>query len=290
LLVGAAFKQIPWTVATGDSVSVSLLQGNIPQSLKWDPARVDLSSDAYRRLAHKNPAQIIVLPETAIPLLFNQIPRDYLAELAGDHELLLGVAARTDSGGYANTAVALNRDGPHGVYAKSHLVPFGEYVTPGFAWFFDWVRIPMADFLAGEKRQKPLDIAGLKVAVNICYEDLFGEEIIRQLPDATVLINVSNTAWFGHSLAQPQHLQIARMRAIETGRPMLRATNTGMTAMIEANGDIIDVLPAFTEGALFIDVRGYTRATPYVLIGNAGVWLLVMFALTMALWRGSRIP
>lgn len=280
---GALLQRVHWTEPTGEIVSVSLLQGNIPQSLKWDPARLDLSFDAYRRLARKHPAQFIVLPETAIPLLFDQIPRNYLRELSGGRELLLGAATRIDGGDYANAAFTLNRDGPRGIYAKSHLVPFGEYAPPGFGWFFDLVRIPMTDFGAGTKQPKPLDVAHLKVAVNICYEDLFGEEIIRQLPGATVLINLSNTAWFGHSLAQQQHLQISRMRAIETGRPMLRATNTGMTAAIEPDGSVSAVLPAFVEDALTVDVQGYSGATPYVLIGNAGAVLLALLALMPAL-------
>ena len=285
LAVGGALKHVSWTTATGAPVSVSLLQGNIPQSLKWDPARLDLSFDTYRRLAREHLAELVVLPETAIPLLFDDIPHGYLRELAGNRELLLGAAVRTGNDGYANAALVLNRHGSHGSYAKSHLVPFGEYVPPGFAWFFDWVKIPMSDFGAGAKQQKPIEIANLKVAMNICYEDLFGEEIIRQLPEATLLVNLSNTAWFGHSLAQPQHLQIARMRAIETGRPMLRATNTGMTAAIEPDGSVSEVLPAFAEGALMVIVQGYSGATPYVRIGNGGALLLAALALMPALLR-----
>lgn len=285
IAAGVALKQVSWTEPAGEPVGVSLLQGNIPQSLKWDPARLDLSFDTYRRLAHEHPAQLVVLPETAIPLLFDQIPHGYLRELAGDRELLLGAAVRTGNDGYANAALVLDRHGSHGSYAKSHLVPFGEYVPPGFAWFFDWVRIPMSDFGAGAKQQKPIQIANLKVAMNICYEDLFGEEIIRQLPEATLLVNLSNTAWFGHSLAQPQHLQIARMRAIETGRPMLRATNTGMTAAIGPDGNVSAVLPAFVEGALTVTVQGYSGATPYVRIGNGGALLLAVLALVPALLR-----
>lgn len=288
LAAGAILKQVAWTSATGEIVTVSLLQGNIPQSLKWDPARLDLSFDTYRRLAQAHPAQLVVLPETAIPLLFDQIPADYLRELSRDHELLLGTAVHSENNGYANAAVVLNQSSVHGSYAKSHLVPFGEYIPPGFAWFFDWVRIPMTDFASGPARQQPINVAGFKVAPNICYEDLFGEEIIRQLPEATLLVNISNTAWFGHSLAQPQHLQIARMRAIETGRPMLRATNTGMTAAIEPDGSISEVLPAFTEGALTMNVQGYSGATPYVLVGNAGALLLALLALIPAFIRRPR--
>jgi apolipoprotein N-acyltransferase len=282
-VAGLMLKLVQWTELTGVPVTVSLLQGNIAQSLKWDPQRLDLSLGKYQRLASEHPATLVVLPETAIPLLFDQIPQEYLQTLADNRELLLGAAMRSGNDSYANAAVVLNRSGAHGSYTKTHLVPFGEYVPPGFGWFFNLVRIPMTDFAVNQKQQRPIDIANLKVALNICYEDLFGEEIIRQLPEATVLINLSNTAWFGHSLAQPQHLQIARMRAIETGRPMLRATNTGMTAAIDPDGSVSAVLPAFAEGALTVDVQGYKGATPYVRIGNYGVLLLAMLAMFPAL-------
>lgn len=283
LTTGALLKQIHWTEAVGRPVTVSLLQGNIPQSIKWDPARLSLSYDTYLRLAHEHPAQLMVLPETAIPLLYEEIPPGYLRDLANNSTLLLGAAMRREDGEYLNGALVLQDGKSQGRYAKTHLVPFGEYIPPGFAWFFSLVNIPMSDFAAGGKQQKPLDIAGLKVAVNICYEDMFGEEIIRQLPEATVLINLSNTAWFGHSLAQPQHLQGSRMRAMETGRPMLRATNTGMTAAIAPDGSVSAVLSAFTEDALTLDVQGYSGTTPYVLTGNIPVLLFSVLGLIPAL-------
>ena len=288
LVAGAVLKTVQWTESTGVPVTVSLLQGNIAQSLKWDPKRLDLSLSTYQRLVREHPAALVVLPETAIPLLFDQIPQESLQSLAADRELLMGTAIRSGDDSYANAAVVFNKNGNHGSYAKTHLVPFGEYVPPGFGWFFDLVRIPMSDFSVSQKQQQPIEMANLTVALNICYEDLFGEEIIRQLPEATVLINLSNTAWFGHSLAQPQHLQIARMRAIETGRPMLRATNTGMTAAIDPDGDVNAVLPAFEEGALTVDVQGYKGATPYVRIGNYGVLLLAMLAMFPAFVQKTR--
>jgi apolipoprotein N-acyltransferase len=157
-------------------------------------------------------------------------------------------------------------------------VPFGEYIPPGFDWFFRLVNIPMSDFSAGPRVQAPLEIAGQKIAPNICYEDLFGEEIIRALPQATLLINLSNTAWFGDSLAQPQHLQIARIRALETGRTMLRATNTGITAAIAPDGRVLGVLPAFTTGALHIEAQGFSGFTPYSRWGNSFALLLAICA------------
>lgn len=286
LVAGDMSKQVEWTMPVGRSVSVSLLQGNIPQGLKWDPARLDYSLDTYRQLAANHPAQIVVLPETAIPQTLDEISPDYLRELAGDHNLLLGVVVRNRDG-YVNAVAQIGRAGLQGGYAKRHLVPFGEYVPPGFSWFFDWVEIPMTDFSVGARHQAPLDVAGLAIAPNVCYEDAFGEEIIRQLPAATVLLNVSNTAWFGDSLAQPQHLQMSRMRAMETGRPMLRATNTGMTAAITPKGDVIEVLPAFTTDALTVSVQGYTGATPYVMFGDrtALTLALLMLAGAMLHWR-----
>jgi apolipoprotein N-acyltransferase len=168
-------------------------------------------------------------------------------------------------------------------YAKRHLVPFGEYVPPGFAWFFSLVNIPLTDFSAGPPVQKPLSLDGQKLAPNICYEDIFGEEIIAALPAATLLVNLSNTAWFGDSLAQPQHLQIARMRALETGRPMLRATNTGMTAAIAPDGTVAGVLQPFSTGALVVEAQGYAGMTPYARYGNAPMLALALLGLLPAL-------
>jgi apolipoprotein N-acyltransferase len=276
LAVGAGLLRIEWTQPTGASLSVSLLQGNIEQSLKWKPERLQQSLDTYLRLARAHPAQLVVLPETALPLMLDQLPRDYLAALlrsAGDG-VLLGIAAQDAQGRYTNSAVAFSANGRQ-AYSKRHLVPFGEFTPPAFAWTLALLKIPMSNFTPGPAVQPPLAIAGEKVAVNICYEDVFGEEIIRALPEATLLVNLSNTAWFGDSLAQPQHLQIAQMRALETGRSMLRATNTGMTAIVTPRGRVERVLPPFTEGALAGEVRGHTGATPYVRWGNAAALLLV---------------
>ncbi|HRE19146.1 MAG TPA: nitrilase-related carbon-nitrogen hydrolase, partial [Rhodocyclaceae bacterium] len=144
-----------------------------------------------------------------------------------------------------------------------------------FRWFLQVASIPMSEFSRGPASRQPLAIAGQQVAANICYEDVFGEEIIRSLPQATLLVNLSNTAWFGDSLAQPQHLQISQMRALETGRPMLRATNTGMTAVIAPDGRVQAVLPAFTTAVLQAEVQGYQGMTPYARWGNLLCLLLL---------------
>jgi apolipoprotein N-acyltransferase len=267
---------------------VSLLQGNIPQSLKWLPERLPMSIGTYTQLAAQHPAQLTVLPETAIPMLFDNIPREVLRDLTRHGDVLIGTAIATRAGGYANGAVAVSPDLAVQAYSKAHLVPFGEFVPPGFQWFFGLVNIPMSSFTPGQPGQPPLTVAGQRLMPNICYEDLFGEEIITALPTSTILVNLSNTAWFGDSLAQPQHLQISRMRALETGRPMLRATNTGMTAAIAADGSIMAVLPAFATDALTVSVRGYQGSTPYIRLGNVAAVLLAVFACLPALRQRRR--
>jgi len=159
-----------------------------------------------------------------------------------------------------------------------HLVPFGEFVPPGFRWSLDFLSIPLSDFSRGALDQPPLHAAGQRIAVNVCYEDVFGAEIARSLPQATLLVNVSNVAWFGDSLAPAQHLAIARMRAIEAGRMHLTATNTGITAAIDRDGRVLKRLPQFTEARLEIEAQGYSGATPYVHLRD---WPIVLLALAL---------
>lgn len=291
-LGGAVLQRMDWTQVQGAPFSVSLLQGNISQDTKWDAQRVPNSLRTYLRLADRHPAQLVVLPETALPMFFEDVPREYLRLLTEKSPVLTGVALSVAAtaeqpAGYLNAAIAVDANLHTQVYAKHHLVPFGEFVPAGFAWFLGLMNMPMSDFSAGPALQTPLHIAGQKIAVNICYEDLFGEEIIRALPAATVLINLSNTAWFGDSLAQPQHLQISQLRALETGRSMLRATNTGMTAAISPQGKILAVLPPFTLDALHLSVQGYRGMTPYARWGNALVLLMALLAVLPA-WSARR--
>lgn len=275
--LGDSLRDTRWTEPQGEPVAVALLQGNIAQDVKWRPEFFSDSLRTYYRLALDNPAQLTVLPETALPAFLGQIPQEYLDELEKlakrrQGDMLLGIpldqAQKSERiARYANGAVSLGAS-PRQHYSKAHLVPFGEFVPPGFGWFLTLAHIPMSDFAPGAHRQPPLAIAGQQVAVNICYEDAFGEEIIDALPQATLLVNLSNVAWFGNSLAPAQHLQIAQMRALESGRMMLRATNTGMTAIVGADGRVQAALPPFTRGALVGEVRGYVGATPYVRWGN----------------------
>ena len=275
--LGHFLKQVEWTSPTGAPLKVALLQGNISQDLKFQAARYAATLAVYQRLIESSDAKLIVLPETAIPRFLDVVDPRYLNEIAQwarvrGADILLGVPIREPGGRYFNSVVSLGAS-PIQRYDKSHLVPFGEFVPWGFHWIVNTVAIPMSDFSLGRKDPKPLALAGQRVAPNICWEDAFGEEIIRQLPEATLLVNVSNVAWFGDSLAPAQHLQISRMRAIETGRTMLRATNTGMTAIVGPHGEVLEQLPQFTEGVLSVEAQGYAGATPYVALGNPPVVL-----------------
>ena len=285
---GELLRATRWTEASGDRVSVALLQGNVAQEMKWRPEKFSDSLRTYYRLALDHPAQLTILPETALPAFLDQIPAEYLdalrqLALRRNGDLLLGIAVAED-GRYFNAALSIGASGEQR-YRKMHLVPFGEFVPPGFAWFMAMANIPMSNFTAGPPGQPPLHLAGQRIGVNVCYEDAFGEEIIATLPTATLLVNVSNVAWFGDSLAPAQHLQIARMRAMESGRMMLRATNTGMTAIVDVDGHVVSALPPFTRGTLLGEVQGYAGATPYVRCGNRPV--LVFAALLIILSSGG---
>jgi apolipoprotein N-acyltransferase len=293
-VLGAGFglAGIAWTTPKPDTVSVSLLQGNIEQSLKWRPELLGESLETYLRLARDHPARLVVLPETALPIDLDAVEPAYFDALRGgrDGEVLLGAVTSEGRGRYFNSAVAFGL-APRQSYSKSHLVPFGEFTPAGFKWTLSLLSIPMSDFTAGPRAQPPMDLAGEKVAVNICYEDAFGEEIIRALPEATLLVNLSNVAWFGDSLAPAQHLQIAQLRALETGRTMLRATNTGKTAVVAPTGAVVAQLPGFTSDALVAEVRGHTGLTPYARWGN---WPVIAGAAVLLLWaslaRRGRVP
>jgi len=287
LVAGAqALRYVEWTAAEGAPVRVALLQGNIAQELKFRPERYARILETYARLAEESSAKLIVLPETAIPNLLERIDPAYLARLGeaarrNGGDLLVGVAFREPPDRYYNSVVSLGAS-PRQIFHKTHLVPFGEFVPPLFGWVMRWLDIPMSDFSRGAPEQAPLAVAGERVAINICYEDAFGDEIARHAEQATLLVNVSNVAWFGDSLAPAQHLQIARMRAIETGRMHLTATNTGVTAAIDRDGAVNARLPSFAEGRLELAAQGYAGATPYMRFGDWPALFLSLVVLAAA--------
>jgi len=282
LLFAAGFglRQIEWTQAQGAPITVNLLQGNIAQDLKWDEARFAATLALYQRMVRESTARLTILPETAIPRFLDQLDPGFLpalAKTARDRgaDLIIGLPVREASGRYYNSVLSLG-SAPVQRYDKIHLFPFGDFIPTGFGWILALMKIPLSNFAHGSTEQAPLTLAGQRISVNICYEDAFGEEIIRALPQAALLVNASNFAWFGDSLAPHQHLQIARLRALETGRVMLRATNTGMTAIVDHHGRVTAALAPFTEGSLSGSVQGRSGATPYVRWGNAPVVALAL--------------
>ncbi|TAJ79164.1 MAG: apolipoprotein N-acyltransferase [Gallionellaceae bacterium] len=292
-LGGAALRMVEWTSPEGDPVKVSLLQGNIAQDEKFEEGQLVGTLEAYRRLVQASDARLIVLPETALPLLRNDVPESYTGILR-DHarrqggDVLIG-AFEKEQDRYYNSMFSLGTSESQ-TYHKSHLVPFGEFIPlrPLFGWLVnDVLNIPMSDLSGGGQQQALLHLAGQRIAMNICYEDVFGEEIIRALPQATLLLNTSNDAWYGDTHAAMQHNQIAQMRALETGRMMLRATNTGVTSVIGSDGRIRQMLPQHAEGVLTARVQGYAGSTPYVRWGNAAVLVLIVLMLGVV-WRRSK--
>ena len=296
LAAGAALRQLEWTRPLGAPFRAALLQGDIPQDLKFDPQRYAHTLETYARLAEQSNAGLIVLPETALPRFLDNVDPAYLRRL-GDvarrngGDLLLGVPYRAAPGEYYNSVLSLGTS-PSQIYHKVHLVPFGEFVPPGFGWIVRILSIPLADFSRGSPRQPPLAVAGQRVAIDICYEDAYGAAIARALPAATLLVNVSNVAWFGDSLAPAQHLEIARLRALETGRMMLTATNTGITAAIGRDGRVLARLPQSVVGRLEVQAQGYAGATPYSRTGDwpalAAALALLALAYLVARARRSR--
>ena len=290
-VAGGAARLIPWTQPAGAPVAVALLQGNVAQEIKWrDDVRPRIL-EQYRRMIVAAEAPIVVIPETALPALLDQLPQEYVRELrdhargAGKH-ILLGTVERNPRGGdvdYYNSLVSLAEPGMPS-YRKRHLVPFGEFIPTGFGWIIAVLKIPMSDFARGRDDQVPIRAAGIPVGVAICYEDIFGEEVIGALPDAQLLVNVSNDAWFGRSFAAEQHLQFSQMRALETGRWMVRSTNTGVTAAIGPDGRVVSRLPQFTEGTLTQRVEPRQGMTPYARFGNWPV-LAIVAGLAFAAWR-----
>ncbi|MBA0014812.1 MAG: apolipoprotein N-acyltransferase [Nitrosospira sp.] len=295
---GFGLQQISWTETQGEPITVSLLQGNISQDLKWRPDHVVNSMDVYARLALESNSRLIITPEISVPLFRNEVPWSYLSPLA-DHakqnngDILIGMAETSAEGKeYYNTMFSFGAS-PNQIYRKFHLVPFGEFIPLKslFGWVIDILKIPLSDFSRGRPDQRPMNLAGQSVAVNICYEDVFGEEIINQLPQATLLVNVSNDAWFGRSIGPQQHLQISQMRALETGRYMLRATNTGVTAIINQRGEILQEAEIFTTTTLTGLAQGFTGATPYVRFGNSlilGVSGILTFIGLLSAFRSAR--
>ncbi len=285
-LLAALFDQVVWWREAGQPFQATLIQGNIPQDLKWDRERARWIFSTYLKLTREHlDADLIVWPETALPTFYHRAEaalEPLRRELrAHGTDLLLGAPYRDpQTGRVYNGVVCLCET--FGVYRKRHLVPFGEYLPlrPVTGWVLDLLKIPLSDFDAGPDRQPLLLAAGHPVGVTICYEDAFARDVVWQLPEARYLVNVTNDAWFGGWLAPDQHLQMARMRAKETGRFLLRANNTGITAVIAPTGEVVAQAKPFVRTALTEEIPPLAGTTPYVLWGDwgiAAIWLALSF-------------
>ncbi len=293
---GLVLSYVNWSEPSGKPLKVALLQGNVEQSLKWRDDQRAPTLENYRQMIRESDAALVVMPETALPDFLDRIPPEYLESLrahAATHgaDILLGAPIaeriRPESTGdnpqyhLANSAVSIGTS-PSQRYDKQHLVAFGEFVPPLFSWVYRWLKIPLSDFNARDDVPRPMHIAGHRIAVNICYEDAFGREIAAQLPEAELLVNMSNMAWFGRSLAPDQHAQMSQMRAMETSRWMLRATNTGVTAAVNEKGEIVKMLPQFSRGVLEIEVQPRIGITPFVRWKDGVILGLLLLAMAAA--------
>jgi apolipoprotein N-acyltransferase len=291
----ALLGRVAWTRAAGPEVAIAAVQGAVPQDQKWLAKNRDETITRYSELTAKAwGARLIVWPEAALPVLASDIP-DYLRALqdlgrAHGADFAIGlVNYDSASKKYFNGLLVLS-DAGGGWYYKRHLVPFGEYF-PVPAFVRSWMRLmslPYTDISPGAKRQPMLSAAGQKLGLTICYEDAFGSSQLMVLRDATLLINVTNNAWYGDSTAPHQHLQIARMRALEAGRYLIRAANDGITAAIGPHGEIVARLPQFQEAVLRADVQPMTGLTPYARFGNYPVVIGAGLLLGVAVWRRRR--
>ena len=290
VLAGPLVLPGDFTRATGE-LSVSLLQPDIAQDLKFDPARTDANLQALVRQITAARGALVVTPESVIPLTRAELNPDYWARLLvpftqPGRGLLIGMFLGDSDDGFVNSVVGFAADskGDEYHYGKRHLLPFGEFVPPGFRWFVDRLAIPIGDQARGIS-SAPFAVAGQRLRPLICYEDLFGEDIVGSVvgPEpATVFVNVSNLAWFGRWLVQDQHLQFSQMRALEFERPVIRSTNTGATAVVDHRGRVTARLPALSEGTLETTVQGRSGETPYARwLAAFGLWPLALAALAV---------
>ncbi|MBK6743802.1 MAG: apolipoprotein N-acyltransferase [Hydrogenophilales bacterium] len=291
-LGGYGLQRVEWTHPVGKPISVSMVQGNISQETKFLPEKLAETLAMYRQKVVDSETRLVILPETALPVFIEELPKWFLEELAepmrargGD--LITGIAEQESGERYYNSMISLGSS-PQQRFRKVHLVPFGEFVPFGFRWLVNMMQIPLGDFTRGQPGQPPMALSGQKLAVNICYEDVFGEELIHALPAATLMVNASNDAWFGNSFAPWQHLQIGQMRALETGRVWLKANNTGITAIVDEKGHVVERLEPFTRDVLVGQVQGRQGMTPYAHWGNFAFLGLSAAGLLLAWLRARR--
>jgi apolipoprotein N-acyltransferase len=293
LIGGQSARNIAWTQATkSPPLAISLIQGNIAQDLKFRPEALQANEDVFDSLFVKSQGTLVIMPETVYvtPLRANpseavQAKWNALAR-AKNKSIIFGAPEIDSSNAYFNSAFAFDGNAIQ-TYRKHHLVPFGEYMPlkEWLGWFYNNVAIPLAGFSVGASAPAPLALAGEQLGVSICYEDVFARSIRPQSLDATLLVNLTNDAWYGRSWAAEQHAQIAQMRAAEFARPMVRATNTGITVAIDHRGNETARLPWFTRGILEVNVQGRAGLTPYGAMGDLPMILVLLAMLCIGVAR-----
>lgn len=287
---GFGLGQVHWTHKAGRPIKVALVQGNVPLEEKWDPDKRAAIMKRYLVLSnHLKDRDLIMWPEAAVPYFIRQVSSEIWESMRRHPaDFILGLLEEESDGRkvhFFNSVVAVTH-GPPQVYRKAHLVPFGEYLPlkPLFGWVVHYLHIPMSDFTAWPgPPQGPLKAAGTLIGMTICYEDAFPRDVLKSLPAAEVLANVSEDEWFGHSLAPGQRIQMARMRAIETQRPMLRAANTGVSAIINDEGIITAKSRQFVEAVVKGTAQPMRGSTPFISWGNLGILTVGGVLLLLAL-------
>jgi apolipoprotein N-acyltransferase len=307
LVLMLGLNPLRFTEAIGNPISIRLIQGNFEQSLKWNPSAIAQQIRFYSDAIVEQRSDLIVIPETGFPLLEKDLPDNILPKLkefsqSSHSNILLGLIGTTPGSNgqlqYSNRALGISPSStaPY-YYDKFHLVPFGEFIPPGFQWFVNAFRIPMSDFARGNLMQPPFQIERvgqdrIGAAITICYEDIFGNELASRIRNSespvNLFINMTNLAWFGQSQAPSQQLRLSQMRSIETGLPSIRSTNTGITAVIGPDGRVLEALPQWTQASLSASVQGFTGKTPFVVWGNWPILSFACFLLAFALLQRRR--
>lgn len=281
--LGGFLTTVNWTEAIGKPIQVALVQGNVAQDQKWLSENRIKTLVSYQQLTEAHwDADIIIWPETAIPAYLSQVKEVYidpLSEKAKAHNtsVIVSLPARGKDNEFFNTVLALGKY--EGRYNKNHLLPFGEYLPlqPLSGFILESLNIRLGSFTSGGDDQVLLKAAGYPFSTSICYEDAFAEEAIRAMPDAAFLVNVTNDAWFGDSIEPQQHMQIAQMRALETGRYLLRVTNTGVTGIVAPNGKLVNKAPSFKQMVLTGSIEPRGGMTPYARVGGYAAVLILIF-------------
>ena len=289
---------ISFTEPIGRPISVTLIQGNFPQALKFDPEYVLSQVSFYQNTIKNSSSQLVIAPETALPVEIKTLNPELVESFrptSPNQSVILGAVSRNSSGLPTNSAIGLNQSKLIYQYDKSHLVPFGEFIPWGFQWFIDLFKVPLGNFGRGSNQQLPFiheqPTGQVAIGLMICYEDVFGDELAKRQKTSLVphhlWVNLTNLAWFGESNAPDQQLRLARLRSIETGIPTLRATNTGVTAAIDHQGQIIHELQKFEQGVLKTEIQGYQGKTPYVWFGDLPI-LIISGLLLLWAWRQNK--